>query len=340
MSTLFADRRRWSPILAVFLPALVLDGLLVGGVLYGLHAMRPERTGKELRPVRLVILQPKEEPEEEPPEEPEPEYHGQIVEIAPDEEEKPVEADYLADQDHKVDEESRTKNFKINPEILSNTYSREEQLKTEDLVDLNITEQSTGAQVGNDRFDPDRDGTLASLPSPWAVTNKEGVQAPMMASHSDAARAGAPQNDLLDEKISDVVALNANEYLYADYMKRIRRLVNFYWNQNLDNLPQSVVFAKTRYRTNVNVILDGDGALEFIEVVESSGSGPLDEAVLSAFKLAGPFPNPPEGLISKDGRVYLPDFGFDVSLGVARSRNEGIDPRANVRFPGLMKSPR
>ena len=38
----------------------------------------------------------------------------------------------------------------------------------EDLVDVNAEQESTGATTGNNRFDPDRDGTLASLPSKWA----------------------------------------------------------------------------------------------------------------------------------------------------------------------------
>jgi TonB family protein len=333
-------RNPWVVLLLACLVALPIDAALVAALLYVLNAMQPEQDFRA-RPVKLVLIEPPDEKEEAEPEEEDPEFEGQIVEVAPpEEEEKPEEADYLAEHDQVVEEETKTDKFKINPEILSKTYSREEQLKTEDLIDLNIEQQSTGAQVGNDRFDPDRDGTLASLPSKWTITNKEGIQDPTRASHAEAALSGAPQNDLLDERTSDEVNLNTKEYLYATYIKRIRRLVNFYWNQNLDNLPASVKFSKNQYHTVVNVILDSDGALEFIEVTTESGSDPLDEAVVSAFKLAGPFPNPPEGLISKDGRVYLPDMGFDVKLGQAQMRYQGIDPRAGVQFPGILKSPR
>ncbi|MEZ4319209.1 MAG: energy transducer TonB [Myxococcota bacterium] len=341
MRRLSHQRRRnpWVVLLVALVPAAFLDALLIAGVLYFIDELKPERDFKA-RPVKLVILDPVEkDTEEDEPEEPE--FEGQIVEVAPPEvEEKPEDADYLAEHDQVVPEETRTEKFKINPEILAKQYSREEQLKMEDLVDVNVDKQSTGAQVGNDRFDPDRDGTLASLPSPWTVTNREGIQDPMLASHADAALSGAPQNDKLDERISDEVNLNTKEYLYASYLKRIRRLVNFYWNQNLDNLPASVKFSKSKYNTVVNVVLDSDGALEFIEVTTPCGSDPLDEAVVSAFKLAGPFPHPPEGLVAKDGRVYLPDMGFEVALGTARMQYQGIDPRAGVQFPGILKSPR
>lgn len=331
---------RWRTFLLALLPALVLDGAVVVGLAGLLSQMVDDAERGRPRPVRLVLVDPPEEKELEL-EEPEPELEGQLVEVAPPEvEEVPEESDYLAEHDQVVEEETRTEKVTVNPDLLARQYSEEQQLETEDLLDLNVEEPSTGAKVGNDRFDPDRDGTLANLPSPFAMTNKDGLQKPTVASHADARLAGAPQNDLLDERASDQVALNTKKYLYAGYIQRIRRVVNFYWNQNLDNLPSSVRFSKNQYHTVVNVVLDGEGGLELVEVTTESGSEPLDEAVVSAFKLGSPFPHPPEGLVEKDGRVYLPDFGFDVKLGMAGNRYQGIDPRAGVQFPGILKSPR
>ena len=153
---------------------------------------------------------------------------------------------------------------------------------------------------------------------------------------------GAPQNDLLNEKRADSLALNTREFLYASYLNRIRRLVNFYWQQNLGNLSRatSATLAKPQYTTGVAVILDTNGSVESIAIEAESGSRAMDGAVVSAYRLAGPFPNPPEGLIEKDGRVYLPDMNWTVRVGTAQMRYQGIDPRAGVQFPGLLKSPR
>ena len=38
------------------------------------------------------------------------------------------------------------------------------------------------------------------------------------------------------------------------------------------------------------------------------------------------------------GRVYLPKFGFEVDVGSGRARYDGVDPRAGVRFPGILKA--
>ena len=297
------------------------------------------RVGKTM-PVTLLIEEPEVPPVEEPEEE-DPEFKGQIVDLAPPEEvETPEEADYLAEQDQVVDEETRTERYRVNPEVLSDAFSRDDQLQFEDVVDMNITEPSTGAQVGNDRFDPSEDGRLSALPSPYTLTNKDGLQRPVPASSTESRRAGAPNNDLLNEEISDRTRLNAKEYLFHGYMMRIRRLVNFYWNQNIQNMPRSEPLTKPSYTTVLNVTLDSNGALESIEIIHESGSDVVDNCIVDAFRIAGPFPNPPEQLISKDGRVYLPEFSFELNLGHAQAPFIGVDPRQDVRFPGILKTNR
>ncbi len=289
-------------------------------------------------PVRLVVEMPEETPEEE--ELPEPDLSGQLVDVPqPDEEERPDDSEYLAEHDRVVEEETRTEEFRINPEVLAEQFTEEDSLQFEDLIDLNIDEASTGATPGNDRFDPSRDGRLAALPSPFTLTNKDGLQRPVPSAASQQDLAGAPNNDLLEEELGTSVNLNTRELLGATYLNRIRRLVNFYWEQNIRNLS-SVQLVRTSYTTRVHPVLDANGALESITVAVESGNGALDNAVLQAFRIAGPFPNPPEQLIEKDGRVYLGDMGFTVRVGLSRAPYKGVDPRQGVQFPGLLKSPR
>ncbi len=291
------------------------------------------------RPVSLVLLEPAPE-EQELPEEP-PDVRGQIVDLpAPPEEEVPEESDYLAEHDRVVEKETRTERFRVNPKVLAPSFSLDSKLQLKDFMDLNVVEPSTGARVGNDRFEPDRDGNLASLPSPFTLTNKDGLQKPVPTSHRFQDVAGAPNNDLLDEEKGAAVNLNTREFLFAGYINRIRRLVNFYWQQNLDNLPHGLRLAKNRYETVIDVTLTESGAVEELSVRAESGSPPIDNCVVQAFEMAGPFPNPPQQLIDPDGRVQLPHFGFVVQVGQARANYYGVDPRAGVQFPGILKSPR
>lgn len=333
----------WSPWLGWRHP---LGGAPAEGPLQG--ALRVVRLDDGPDPEDDAAEAPDDEdaPEPEPPEPPKPPVpDGQIVDVAPPErEQRPEDAEYLAEHDADVLEETRSQRFKVNPDVIAHTYSDESrvQLQGDPVPDLGATEPATGAMVGNDRFDLDRHGTVAALPGHWQATNRLGYDAPVPSSVLRSVLQGAPQNDLLDEKRGDATQLDTHEFLYAAYLNRIRRLVNFYWNQNVDNLPSSVRLVKPEYTTTVLAVLEGDGSLASIRVADhgESGSRELDDAVLRAFRVAAPFENPPEGMIEDDGYVRLPEMGFTVTLGHAEMQFQGIDPRAGVQFPGILKAPR
>ncbi len=162
----------------------------------------------------------------------------------------------------------------------------------------------------------------------------------MPSSFSEQQIAGSPSNDLLDEERSEATLLSTKEFAYAAYLNTIKRLVSFYWKQNLDNVPGTIRLAKSKYDTVVNVQIAADGSLYQIDVVEECGSPPLDNAVVEAFRIAGPFPAPPDGLVAPDGIARLGNMLFEVSVGQARASYQGIDPRAGVQFPGILKAPR
>ncbi len=340
------ERHRGSWIRRI-LPFLPLALLLQFGVSALVDRALPHllKTPTKSEPVELVFIEPPPEPEEEEEieelEELPEDLKGQLVELPPEEDQpEPEEADYLAETNKVVEEETRVEEFQINPEVVAPVFSEEQQQEEEQEVEEVPTEEpAEGAEVGNDKFDPTRDGNLRALPSPFNQTNQQGLTAPAAAS-SAATAAGAPQNDLINEKLGDQLALNAKEYLYANYLLRIRRLVNFYWKQNIDNLPASIRLAKSSYTTQISAILDSRGQLEIIQVTVESGSVELDDAVTNAFKMASPFPNPPEGLIEKDGRVYLPPMAFTVRQGAPNMDFGGVDPNAGMQFPGILKSPR
>ena len=129
---------------------------------------KPNHSNKS-RPVELVFMDPSTP---EPPDQDDTEEHvGQIVDLPdPTLQERPEDAEYLAETDRLVEMETRTEDYKINPEIIAPEYSEDSRLELEDLEDVGADESSTGAQVGNDRFDPQEDGSLAALPSPYQLS--------------------------------------------------------------------------------------------------------------------------------------------------------------------------
>src|SRR5262245_32020143 len=215
---------RRSPGPALFLLFSLLGHVATFGLLTLVQPFDPDSLPPSPgRPMSVVMVEPEPEPKAEEVEEPEDltKYEGQIVEIAPPvQEQKPKDADYLSRYDNTAPEETRTERFEVNPEVLSRAYSKESQAEQRDLMDLNAEKESTGATVGNNRFDAARDGSLRALPSPWKMTNLQGPQDPVPSAQMSAAMSGAPQNDLLRESVGQVVDLNTLRYPFAGYMER------------------------------------------------------------------------------------------------------------------------
>ena len=66
--------------------------------------------------------------------------------------------------------------------------------------------------------------------------------------------------------------------------------------------------------TEVRVSLSRRGDLEKILVTTPSGVVELDDEAIRAFRSAGPFPNPPDGLIQKDNLITFA-FSFYFEIG-------------------------
>jgi len=318
--------------------------------------VRPIHPGERPTPVTLLdesgprrprdgaepdLPKDQEEAKKEQEEEERKRDQGQIVDVAPPlEERRPDDARYLSEHDITVDQETRTDRFRLDSEVRSPTYSPEDAMQFQSNVpDVGATVPSSGGPAGSQPFEADRDGRYASLPAPYRLTNQVGLDSPVPAGSGEQKVSGSPSNDLVDAKVGDRMSLNTREVVYAAYINRIKRVVSFYWNQNLDNLPRTIRLSRSRYDTVVYVVLDDQGGLESVEVTDTCGEDLLDDAVVQAFRSAGPFPNPPEALISKDGRVHLDDMGFTVQVGgPARAPYSGVDPRSGVQFPGILKA--
>ena len=280
--------------------------------------------------------------EEEEEEEEEPELDRQLVDIPePSVQEEPVEAEYMAEFARQVDEQTRSVDYRVNPTILADTFSEEEQMRESELDDLDVQEDSSGATPGLMEFDPRLNGnTAVAISSLYAQTNQLGQEAPALGGSQAQEHAGSPNNDRVLERPDKALKLNAEAYRWAAYINRIRRVVNFYWKQNLDNLPPSLSLYKPSYTTVVEVILNEQGAIQHIAITEESDSIALDRALINAFQKAGPFENPPTPLVQDDGTYALPTMAFTVETGPARIPYAAVDPRQGVQFPGLLKAPR
>ena len=324
--------------------ALLLSVLLHVPVAYlYVHLLRSSEPFADDTPI-MVEYRPFDEPKEEEEEEEEEEEkdpEGQVVDLPrPQEEIEPEDANYLAEYDITVPEEMRSELFKIAPEVVAPTYSNEMAFQLEDILEMNVQEHSTGAEAGDVVFENRPYGQYVDFPSKYEFINQTGTARPMMASHRQQKLQGAPSNDYLPEIDPGLATqLNANEFLWAGFINRIKRMVSFYANQTLQNARPTVPVTKMAYDLSIDAMLDPEGNLVAIEVTQESGIPEFDEAILEAWRLAQPFANPPPGMVEDDGFIHIDDFGFHITIGRAKAELTGIDPRANVMFPGLQSTP-
>jgi protein TonB len=149
------------------------------------------------------------------------------------------------------------------------------------------------------------------------------------AQQQEEGQAGDPsQTDdhLKDTKTGIQTLLSTREFVYYSYYQRIKDQIRQYWGPNIQEKVKiiyrkgrSIASASDRV-TQVVVTLNQKGELEAVEVIGESGVKDFDDAAVEAFKAAAPFPNPPKGIVEKDGRIRIRwDFILEASSSTGRA---------------------
>lgn len=106
-------------------------------------------------------------------------------------------------------------------------------------------------------------------------------------------------------------ALNTKEYVFFSYYERIRKRLDLAWSNNLRHRLGKFYRAgrrlasDTEHVTKIMVTLNQAGEIVRVRIVSESGSRDLDDAAVQAFNQAGPFPNPPTGILTDNGLVEI-----------------------------------
>jgi TonB family protein len=145
----------------------------------------------------------------------------------------------------------------------------------------------------------------------------------------ERALGGGSVDHLEDVDNGDETSLNSKRWVYASFFNRLKRQVAQNWDpitvwRHKD--PTGVVYGTKTRVTEVRVSLSRRGEIEKILVSTPSGVTELDDEALRAFRAAGPFPNPPDGLVQKDNLITF-GFSFFFEIGA---------PRITWRLPQAM----
>jgi TonB family protein len=127
----------------------------------------------------------------------------------------------------------------------------------------------------------------------------------------------AANNDFIEDiPLGDMTNLNTTEYKYYGFYHRIRQKLEQHWGSSIKDKAKNLYRSGRRMPasdnliTAVTVTLNDRGHIVDIQIEGTSGVRELDQAAIESFNKAGPFPNPPKGLLV-GGRATI-QWGFVV----------------------------
>lgn len=146
----------------------------------------------------------------------------------------------------------------------------------------------------------------------------ESKQSAVGIERGDASTTGlARNNDFVEEvPLGDMTNLNTTEFKYYGFYHRIRQKLEQYWGSTIQSKAKNLYRSGRRLPASENLItaitvtLDDHGNILDIKIEGTSGIRELDQAAIESFNKAGPFPNPPKGLLI-GGRAVI-QWGFVV----------------------------
>jgi len=121
----------------------------------------------------------------------------------------------------------------------------------------------------------------------------------------------AAQDYVKGMKEANTTALNTKEFIYFGYFQRIRKQLDQAWTPLLRKKLFKMYkrgrspASEMEHITKTLVTLNAAGEIIRVQVVGESGTQDLDQAAVQAFNKAGPFPNPPRGLIGRRGKIEI-----------------------------------
>lgn len=129
---------------------------------------------------------------------------------------------------------------------------------------------------------------------------------------------GLSQNNdyVEDVPLGDVTNLNTVEFKFYGFYHRIKLKLEQHWGDSLRKKAISLykqgrrIPASESRITSLTIKMDNMGNIVDITINSTSGVRELDDAAIESFKKAGPFPNPPKGMI-RDGHAQI-EWGFVV----------------------------
>lgn len=279
-------------------------------------------------PEKTPLAQGKKAPEEKKPED---DFNKKIVEAPLKKTERPPEFDYLGQNDHKAEKQMKLKNRPdskaadpgLQKGIKEKTKDREiaqdknqDQKKADDKDQpQSMTKKGTVSNKDNKEKELAETNTTDSVIKKGVGDLKkrsangknayENLLAQSM-KKMENKQEQAGYADYINDKIEegDTIDLNTHEYRFIGYFTGLRKAIELVWVY-----PSEAAHRGVYGQVNLKFIIEANGKVSKIQVVESSGHAVLDQAIVDAIRLASPFAPLPKGF-QKDKLIVKGNFTY------------------------------
>ncbi len=119
----------------------------------------------------------------------------------------------------------------------------------------------------------------------------------------------ALENFIPEVKPGNQTELNTRAAPFAAFIARMHRSIHKLWGfgflEDLESKPMGNPFNDPKLMTKLEIVLNGDGTIDKVTQVRSSGFTPFDAAAIDTVYTAGPYPEPPSEIRSANGKIYV-----------------------------------
>jgi TonB family protein len=232
---------------------------------------------------------------------------------------KPIDSQFLGEKDQTYDRQTIASKVDLfNKAALGQRTGLVNGEKTQELT-KSAPKVATPKTMGVGKKMTLNDLSLSNENLTEAINKAESLNtAKLGVKNGDSASRGLSSNNDFIETVplGDFTHLNTTEFKYYGFYHRIRQKLEQFWGNSIREKAKTMYMSGRRIPatenliTSITVDINHKGEIVHVKVIGTSGVRELDEAAVESFNKAGPFPNPPQGML-KNGVATI-EWGFVV----------------------------
>lgn len=184
-----------------------------------------------------------------------------------------------------------------------------------------VVKETRAKQNGDFRNTSGKGGPLPTISHLRPVFDPSALRELKPATAAGGGPASQTNDYLKNAEPSLETLLNTREFVYFTYYQRIRSQIRQFWEPSIRAKVKKIfnegrsIASEKDHVTRVIIVLNKQGELMRVQVIGQSGVKDLDDAAVEAFRAAEPFPNPPKGIVEKDGTIKI-NWDFILEAGL------------------------